>query len=87
LYVVIFHACVPHFHPTDSTFPVLSAGIVAVILNLILPDNELIPKDQVQLVQPDEDVEAQPVMHQTEHEHTKGDGESLTSSDKKRDAM
>jgi hypothetical protein len=52
-------------------------------LNLILPDNELIPKDHDEPMEPGEDVEAQPVMRQSEHTPTKGDTESLTGSDKK----
>ncbi len=60
---------------------VLSAGIVAVILNLILPDNELIPKDAPP--EPDADVEAQPVIHEPE----RGDAESVPDSDKKKASM
>lgn len=60
--------------------PFLSAGIVAVILNLILPDNELVPKDAP--AEPDADIEAQPVIHRADD--TRGDAESATGSDKKK---
>lgn len=49
-------------HYTALTLPqVLAAGIVAVVLNLILPDNEIVPKDQP--LEPDRDVEAHPITH------------------------
>ncbi|KAG8835975.1 hypothetical protein FRC17_010944 [Serendipita sp. 399] len=59
--------------------PFLSAGIIAVLLNLILPDNEIVPKDREP--EPTErDVEAQPVIHRDET----ADAESMSSDEKKR---
>ncbi|KAG8838930.1 hypothetical protein FRC18_002158 [Serendipita sp. 400] len=55
--------------------PFLSAGIVSVLLNLILPDNEVVPKDQPP--EPTEhDIEAHPIVHH--------DTESISSDEKKR---
>jgi len=49
---------------------------VAVLLNLILPDHEIVPKEE-----PDVDIEAQPVERT---EDTKEESDSLTGSDKRK---
>lgn len=51
--------------------PFLAAGAVAVLCNLILPDNELLKEEEE-----DVDLEAHPVKH-------KPDGESISSGDEK----
>ena len=59
---------------------VLSAGVVAVLLNVILPDNEIVPKDQPPEVhEQDDDVEAQPITHATVN-----DAESVSSKNEKK---
>lgn len=60
--------------------PFLSAGIIAVLLNVILPDNEIVPKDQPPVVHDeDHDVEAQPITHATAE-----DAESVSSKNEKK---
>lgn len=66
---------------TKPLLSVLSAGVIAVLLNLILPDNEVVPKDRAPEPGEDVDVEAQPV---TEHHMNKDDAESLSSGGEKR---
>jgi hypothetical protein len=60
----------------------LAAGIVAVLLNVILPDNEIVPKDQPP--EPDADIEAQPITHESEHSRVGKEDTESTSSSKKR---